>query len=85
MVWCPVLMFSSAALTLKDVFQVDPVFSVISLTLRYHGHQRGTHHHWSVLVFWHICDLQTDRPLLLFALYSTIGSEISDRRFTRYT
>ena len=85
MVWCPVLIFSSVALMLKDVFPVDSVFSVINLTLRYHCHQRGTRHHWSVVVFWLICDLQTDRPLLLFALYSTIGSEVSDRRFTRYT
>ena len=57
---------------------MESVFSVMSLTFRYHCQQRGTCHHWSVVIWGFIWDLQTDRPLLLFALYFITGTEISE-------
>lgn len=53
--WCPVVIFSSAALMPTDVFQVDSALGVISLTLGCHCSRRGSCHRWpAVASLWHV-------------------------------
>lgn len=77
MVWCPVLIFSSMALMLK-IFPSGVSVQCHELNLQI---SLPAERYVSSLVCRDLgvyLGLQTDRPLLLFALYFITGTEISE-------